>query len=86
MLNALAFANAATVVTAVFYIVIVLFSYLAPELAYSISKSWFHSLALDSLKANTLIPAERALLGLVSLCLLTWVTTYAMIWLYNLWA
>ncbi len=86
MLNSMAFANAATVVTAVFYLVFILFSYLAPDLAFGVSKSWLHSMNLHSLKAESLIPIEKAVLGLVSLCLLTWVTVYATIWLYNLWA
>lgn len=86
MLDEMAFANAATVVTAVFYILFIVFSYIAPDFIYSVAKSWLHSINLESAKAKTLIPLDKAIVGLVTISALTWVTTYAMIWLYNAWA
>ena len=86
MLNPMAFANAATVITVLFYLVIVISTYIAPDFVFAIGKSWLHSLNLESLKAKRIIPLDKAVLGLVSMSVLTWITTYAMIWLYNMWA
>ena len=86
MLNPMAFANAATVITVIFYLVIVVSTYIAPDFVFTVGKSWLHSLNLESLKAKRIISPDKAILGLISMGLLTWVTTYAMIWLYNLWA
>ncbi len=86
MLNAKAFANAATVVMAVFYVVCAVLSYLAPDLIYSISRSWMHTINIESIK-STFTPDMGILVwGLVSLSALTWATTYITIALYNKWA
>jgi hypothetical protein len=86
MLNAIAFANASTVVTAVFYVLIILATYVAPDFVFNIVKSWLNSVKLDSPKAKTVIPIDKAVIGLVSVSIITWITIYAMIWLYNIWA
>lgn len=86
MLNAKAFANAVTAIIAVFYIACWLLSTLAPDLIFNIAKSWTHSLNLESLKATTVMSLESVLFGLITISVLAWVTTYATIWLYNLWA
>lgn len=86
MLNAKAFANAVTAVMAVFYIVCWLISTMAPDFVFAISQSWFHSISLESLKSSTPMSFGPALMGIVTLSALTWVTTYATIWLYNQWA
>lgn len=86
MLNAKAFAHAATLVTAVFYLVCLLISYVASDLVFSIAESWLHSISLESLKVATTISLGTAVLGLISISLLTWITTYATIWLYNYFA
>ena len=46
MLNAKAFAHAATIVTAVFYAICAAFSYVAPDFVAGIGNSWIHSLNL----------------------------------------
>ena len=83
MLNSQAFANAATVVTAVFYIICVIISYVAQDLLVTIANSWIHSLSLESLKAAKVMSPGSLVLGFVTICALTWVTTYATIELYN---
>lgn len=83
MLNAKAFANAATVVTAVFYVVCLLLSVFAPDLVFGMANSWVHSLNLEVLQTNVSISPASAVWGLITICALTWVTTYATIALYN---
>lgn len=86
MLNAKAFAHAATAVTAVFYVACWILSVVAPDLIFAIANSWIHAISLDSLRTTTTMSFETVLLGLISISLLTWVTTYATIWLYNKWS
>ncbi|MDP2638476.1 MAG: DUF5676 family membrane protein [Candidatus Levybacteria bacterium] len=86
MLNAKSFANAATAVTAVFYVVCVLLVYVMPDFIFGIVKSWFHSINIESVRATVMPDLAANLWGLVSLCAVTWVTVYATIWLYNRWA
>lgn len=85
MLNAKAFSNAATTITVVFYTACWLLSSVAPDLIFSISESWLHSINIESLKATTIMSFGTAVFGLVSISFLTWITTYATIWLYNRW-
>lgn len=86
MLNAKAFAHAATVVMAVFYVVCVGLSLLAPDILFAIGRSWMHSINLESVKAVNPPDLGSILLGLITFSALTWVTTYITIWLYNRWA
>lgn len=86
MLNAKVFANATTVVIAVFYIACWLLSTLAPDLIFGISQAWLHSINIESLKTTTSMSFGTVLWGLISITVLTWITTYATIWLYNKWA
>lgn len=83
MLNAKAFANAATIVTAIFYVICLAISYAAPDFVFSISESWLHSINLESLRASGGVSLQTTILGLISISALTWVTTYGTIWLYN---
>lgn len=86
MLNVKAFANAVTAVTAVFYVVCLVLSMVAPDLVRSIGNSWAHSINLELIKSTDNVFSTNALLGLVSVSVVAWVTTYATIWLYNKWA
>lgn len=86
MLNAKAFANASTVVALVLYVVCRVVSLIAPDFLFSIAKSWFHTFNMDTLKGTTPLEAGTFLFGGVSLAVLTWVTAYATIALYNRWA
>lgn len=83
MLNAKAFASAAAVVTAVFYIVCAALSYAAPDLIFSIGRSWMHTINLESVKAPFSLDTVTLLWGLITISAVTWVTTYATIALYN---
>lgn len=83
MLNAKAFASAAAVVMAVFYIVCAALSYVAPDLIFSISRSWIHTINLESIKAPFSLDIATLLWGLITISAVTWVTTYATVALYN---
>ena len=83
MLNAKAFANAATAVTAFFYVVCLLVSYVAPDFVRSVASSWMHSISLEGFKTNTGLDLVSAVWGLVTISVITWATSYAVIWLYN---
>lgn len=86
MLNATAFAHAATLVTAIFYVICVVLSYAAPDILFGIGKSWMHSINLESVKATSAPDMVTIIWGLITISAVTWVTTYAVIWLYNRWA
>jgi uncharacterized protein DUF5676 len=86
MLNAKAFANAVTAVTAVVYVICLLLSLAVPDVLLSVAQSWAHSLSLEGMKTTQTISAGSAAVGLVTISLLAWVTTYTTIWLYDRWA
>lgn len=86
MLKSVPFANAATVITAAFYVICAVLSYIAPDLVVGIGNSWVHSLNLEMIKAAKGLSIETLIVGLVTLSAITWITTYAMIELYNRWA
>lgn len=83
MLNVKAFANAAAVVMAVWVVACALLSYIAPDLLFSIAKSWTHNINLELVRATVSPSLGSVFLGLISATGLTWVTTYATITLYN---
>ncbi len=82
-LNEMAFANAFTAVGIGVYVLCRLVSLVAPDLLFSVGKSWFHTFSLDSVR--TVVPMDLGtfLLGGVTLGALTWVTFYAGAMLYN---
>ena len=86
MLNAKAFANAAAAVMAVWVITCAVVSYIAPDLLFSISQSWMHTINLESVRTTFSPDIGSLLLGLISAVGLTWVTMYGIIALYNKWA
>lgn len=86
MLNAKAFANAATAVTAVFYVLCFVISYIAPDVVVGIANSWMHTLSLESLKTSATVSIATALYGLLTISFITWVSAYAVIVLYNRWS
>lgn len=86
MLNAKAFANAASAVMAIWVVACALLSYMAPDILFTIAQSWMHTINLESVKA-TFAPSLGSLLwGLLSAVGLAWITTYGTISLYNKWA
>lgn len=86
MLNAKALANASTVVSLAVYVVCRIASLVAPDLLFSVAKSWFHTFSIDSLKGTTPMDMGAFLFGGISLAVLVWISTYATIQLYNRWA
>lgn len=86
MLNAKVFANAASVVMAVWVIGCAVLSYIAPDLLFSIANSWTHSINLESVRSTAAPSLGSIIWGLVTAVGLTWLTTYATITLYNKWA
>lgn len=86
MLNPKAFANAATSVALGLYLVCRVVSLVAPDFLFSIARSWFHTFSLDSLKGTTPLELGTFLFGAISLAVLTWLTAYVTIILYNRWA
>lgn len=83
MLNAKAFANAATTVMAVWVLACALLSYIAPDLLFTVAQSWMHTINLESVKATFSPNLGLLIWGLVSATGLTWLTTYSLAALYN---
>ncbi|MBI2022643.1 hypothetical protein HYS97_02255 [Candidatus Daviesbacteria bacterium] len=83
MLNSKAFANAVTLVTAVFYVICLAISVAAPEFLFGIGRSWMHSINLEAIKATTTPSFQTSIWGLITISAVTWVTTFATIELYN---
>lgn len=85
MLNAKAFANAATVVGVGAYIVCRILSQVAPDLLFAVGKSWFHTFNLDAVIAVAPLDLGAFLLGGVTFGALVWIMVYATVSLYNKW-
>jgi len=83
MLNAKAFANAASAIMAIWVIVCALLSYLVPDLLFAVAQSWMHTINLDAVKTTFSPDLGSIVLGFISAAGLTWVTTYALIETYN---
>lgn len=83
MLKSKSFANAATLVIVVFYVICALISYVAPDLLIAISSSWIHSLSLESLKTTSLMSIKSLSVGLLTMSVFTWITTYVFAEVYN---
>lgn len=82
MLKSVAFANAATIVAAVYYTVCALFSSLIPGFFVNIIQSWVHTLNLETIKGGN--PTLNSnIIGLITFSLSTWVTAYALAFVYN---
>lgn len=86
MLNAKAFANSTAAVMAGWVIFCVAMSYIVPDLLFTVAQSWTHNMNLEVVRASFNPDLGSLLLGLVSAVGLTWITTYAIIVLYNRWA
>lgn len=86
MLNAKVFANAAAAVMGVWVAACALFSYLMPDLLFSIAQSWMHTVNLETVKAAFAPDLGSLILGLATASGLTWITVYGTITLYNRWS
>lgn len=85
MLNAKAFANAASVVMGIWVFACAALSYIAPDLLFSIAQSWMHTVNLETVKATFSPNLGSLLWGFISAVGLTWITTFGVISLYNKW-
>ncbi|HBB76347.1 MAG: hypothetical protein A2186_03165 [Candidatus Levybacteria bacterium RIFOXYA1_FULL_41_10] len=83
MLNAKAFSSAATLITAVFYIVCATISFIAPDFVSGIASSWIHSLNLEAIKMRGQLSVGTLAYGLITISVLTWITSFAFVELYN---
>ncbi len=83
MIRSVPFANAATIVTLALYVVCRALTLVAPDFLFSVGQSWFHTFTLESTKATVPFEIGTFLFGAVTLAVVTWVTIYATIELYN---
>lgn len=79
-------ANAAGTVMALFFVVCVLISYIAPDLLFTLAQSWMHTVNLQSIRSTFVLNFGNLLFGLVSSTVLTWITVYVTVYLYNRWS
>lgn len=83
MLNSNAFANASAVVVATLFVICRIFVLIMPDFVFKIGQSWFHTINLESGQVSGSSSFGMFMLGLISVAVLTWVTTFAVISLYN---
>ena len=83
MLQPLPFANAATVVSLVLYVICRALTLLAPDLVFAIGRSLFHTLNVDAMKATTAFDLGSFVIGAVTLAIVVWVSAYALAAIYN---
>ena len=86
LLNVQAFANSFTVVGLGVYVVCRVLSLIAPELLFSIGRSWFHTINLDVVRTVAPMDMGTFILGAVSTFVFVWVSAYSAASLYNSWA
>lgn len=83
MLKSIPFANAATIIIAVFYGICALLSYTAPAFISGIGNSWIHTLNLEAISIKTQPSLVTLIYGLFTLAVVTWVTAYSFVEVYN---
>ena len=83
MLNPIAFANAATIITAIFYVICAALSYLVPDLRAGVGNSWVHSLNLEAIKIKSQPSFTILTYGLVTISAVTWTTSFVFVGIYN---
>lgn len=83
MLNSKAFATAATIVVVAASFVCWVATLVAPDFAFSVANSWMHMINLDAVRMSSAASFGEAIVGFISLGLITWVTVYAVIEVYN---
>ena len=83
MLNAKAFANAATIVTVIVSFVCWVITVILPDFAFNVANSWFHMINLDAVRTNTTASLEEAFFGFLTLGIVVWVTTYGFVEIHN---
>ncbi len=82
MLKSVPVANAVAIVSAAFFVICAALSYVAPDLTGVFVESWFHNFGLNSVKPIQL-SLNSFVIGLISFTLVSWVTTYVTVEIYN---
>lgn len=77
------FANAATSVLVVAFVVCGLLGYVAPDLLAGIANSWVHTLNLDTVRSIEPMSLSTFIYGVVTFGAYVWVLTYAIASVYN---
>lgn len=76
-------ANAATIVVIAFSLICWLFVVVLPDFSFWVANSWFHMINLDVVRANQPVSFVTAILGAISLGVVTWASFYAFAEIYN---
>lgn len=86
MIKSTILANSVATVVGIGYVLCRLIAAVAPNLLFTVSQSWFHTISLDSTQAMTSMTFTMFLIGLVSSVVVGWAASYAIAELYNRWA
>lgn len=86
MLNAKAFANAATIVVVAAFIICRIAAWIIPSFLFQVGQSWFHTIQMEPGQITGSLTFGALLLGLISAAIVTWLMAYSIITLYNKWA
>ncbi|MCL4354826.1 DUF5676 family membrane protein [Patescibacteria group bacterium] len=82
MLKSVPFANAVAVVSAVFFVICTLLTYISPDLTGIFVQAWFHNFGLSSVKPIQL-SLNLFLVGFISVALVSWVGAFVTVEVYN---
>lgn len=85
MVNEKALANSVATVVGVGYVICRLIAGIAPQFLFTIGQSWFHTINLGSIPAESSMSFGMFILGLVSSMVVAWVAVYATVHLYRRW-
>jgi len=83
MIKSIPFANAAAVVAVGLSFICWVLTLVAPDLVFGIASSWSHMINLDVVRLATTATFGEALIGFVTLGVVTWVVVYAFSEAYN---
>lgn len=78
-----ALANAATIVVVALSLLCWVFVTVLPDFSFWIANSWFHMINLDVVRADKAVDFITAILGAISLGIVTWIAFYAFAEIYN---
>jgi len=83
MLKPIKFANAATIIAVVCYIIYMVVLIFTPQLIHTYAESMYPGYDMSVIRATDNITIGFILTGLVSIALSVWVLVFTTIWLYN---
>lgn len=83
MLKSVPFANAATIVVVASSVICWLATVIAPDFIFGLTNSWFHMINLDVVRLSQSASFGGALIGFVTLGVVTWIAVYAFAEIYN---